>query len=575
MTVYYDPLVCCPRVLWSKTVFPRVFWSFKFWLCLLGHVALVVLLRMGYVQASASGFIPLELAMPLLGVCALTSAQLYHDCRAWHQAVTKACADVGSETRRFAQELQAVFGTVDEAVASRFAAGKYALAAVYVFFFSLTGGSVNKRGWSELRAKGLLDDREVQFMEGQYGGDRLALLHVWAMWAVQEAASSPIARAKLGSEALAGGVARLAEALRRASDAAREAAGCAAVPVPYHQFQLHDYVTLVSMLVLGAMAAARTASGEYVASVLYLAVLLAVVGLREAAAALSDPLRQGRLGTGFPVAATVNATADAVAHLLIGAVPASFDPSHGWSDSGRMLLSQNHIERRTPAAAFGTDGANPCHWPAVKAQVNGDMAPPPLLDSGCCHLDVDALPRRGAVKSGLQVARRPRQEGLGSLLARVQVETDSKASKRCQSERPPTGSTGEPSEASFESHVLPPGSAASFDSLKLPPSSGQSYSNPFSAKVSDAWSIDHTQEQTVGSNIAVFSYPGIMCGASKGHRGSPRPDLDEQILVTGLVPGTWATPMAMDLRGRERAHSSVSPDDLVLSTCPSGDSHPV
>lgn len=565
MTIYYDPLVFFPRVLWSKTIYPRVFLSFEFWLCAIAHVLLTVFLRLGYLpHLSADGdprpLVPLELVAPLVGLCGLTTAQLLRDCRTWNEAFTAACARVGEQTRRFTQELQATFGLVDEVLPVRFAAGKYSLAAVYVFFFSLTGGAVTARGWSELRAKGLLDDREVHFMAKQYGGDRLALLHVWAMWAVQEAAASPASRGRMSPEAIAGGLMRLSDALRGASNAAREAASRAALPVPYHQFQLHDSLMVVSMLFLGAVAAPRAAVGEYMASACYLVVLLAAIALREAAASLSDPFRRGRLGHSFPVAATVNATADAVAQMLICSSPAAFDPCPAWWDPSSALLSQNQIERRTPAAAFGIDGANPCHWPATQAPVAGDQAPPPLLDSGCCHLDLDALPQVSAVKrrgNPLQVTRRPRQAGLGSLLARVQLAAESKGKacgvggKGCHL---PSPSTEEPSEASCES--APP--ATTFGSGTADNTSEVNDWDVLAEKVAAL-----PREHSLASSFASFCYPGAI-GASKAHRG-PRSgsDLRPSVGDGVIVAGTWAEPADQPPR---RGGTSVSPEDLVLST---------
>lgn len=559
--MYYDPLAILPRVRWMRTIYPRVLVSLDLWLCVAGHAGLAALLRFGYLEQFCCAdedivpLVPLELALPLAGLCGLTLARLLNDCRRWHEAFTTACARVGEQTRRFAQELQATFGLVDEVLLLRFAGGKYALAAVYVFYFSLTGGSVTARGWSELRAKGLLDDREVQFMVSQYGGDRLALLHVWAMWAVQEAAINPSSQARLGPEVVAGGLSRCAEALRGASDAAREAAGRAAVPVPYHQFQLTDAVLLVSMLVLGAVAAPRAAVGDYTGSVVYLALLVGMIGLREAAASLSDPLRKDRLGQSFPVAATVNATSDAVAQLLIGSTPAAFNPCPMWWEPSSALLSQNHIERRTPEAAFGTDGANPCNWKEVKAPLPGDQAPPPLLDSGCCHLDVGSLPSEGQ-RDGKMMKfdkRSARQEGLGLLLARVQVMADSKtcSSGGKSGQQGANLSTGEPSEASYET-------GAAGDTNK-------SSVHDWEALAGKVASLPH-EHSLASSFVSNFiSFPGVI-GASKAHPSIPRKTVEDGIVVTG----TWADP-AVQPTVQSRGTASVSPEDLILKTAPMGD----
>lgn len=453
MPIYYDARAVLPRLFWVETVFPRVIRSLVFWFCLATHACLVTLLRVEHLQPleeESRVLVPVELGILLFLLAILTTVVHMADCHRWHQALSAASSQVGEHTRVFVQELQATFGRTNEVVTLRFAAAKYALAAVYVYFFAATSGAVTNRCWGELRAKGLLDDREVQFMEGHYSGDRIALLHVWAMWAAQEAAMFPAVRARASSEALAGSLSRLSTALHAAAKAAREAASCMAEPVPYHRFQLHETLTLASLLVIAAVAATPTAASSPAASVVYLVILLMMLGLREAAALSAEPFRPGG---GFPVAATVNNTADAVVQLLIASTPAAFDPTQGWWDPGQAVFSQGQIERRTPEAVFGNLKANPCHWREVKPPVMGDQAPPPLLDVGCCHLDADELPSVSYRKTdrAYQLARRPRQDGVGVLLNRLQAAlptSDPRGSKVTKSGE--SRSTGTPSEVTSE-----------------------------------------------------------------------------------------------------------------------------
>lgn len=395
MPTFYDPQAVWGHFQWSRSVFPKVALSLEFWICLGAHAALVVLLRIEHIHLPESGeFVPLELIAPLLALVGITTVLLLRDCQRWHDALLDASVHVGHETRGFVQELQSLFGRIDEALPFRFAAAKYSLAAVYVFFFAMTNGTVTNRGWGELRAKGLLDDHEVYFLEGEYTGDRVALLHIWASWAASEAAELPSTKSQLGAEALASGLSRLSEALRRVSTACKQASSTASIPVSYQLFQLHDTLLVVTMLFLAALAAPASASGVYAASGAYFAVLVALFGLRHSAAAMTDPLRcsSGRFRGDLPVASVVNATADAIVQLLLGATPTAFDPRPAWRDVSHTLLSLSQIERRTPAAAFAGGGANPCRWREVKAPLLGVLSPPPLLDVGCCHLDADSLP---------------------------------------------------------------------------------------------------------------------------------------------------------------------------------------
>lgn len=431
MAVFYDPSAVLRRVKWSRTILPRVLVSPELWICLAAHAALVVVLRLNLFQLAESGvLVPPELALPCLGLTALSSTLLMRDCQRWHSALVRSCTKVGEETRRFVQVLQASFGRFDEVLPLRFVAAKYSLAAVYVFFFSVTNGGLTARGWGELRAKGLLDEREVQFLEGQYSGDRIALLHVWAVWACQEAAENGKVRARLGSEAASSSLVQLQAALRGAAEAAQEAASCVASPVPYHQFQIHDMLLVASLLLLGGLAAPLSLTTFYLASVLYVVLLIGLFAMRHMAATLSDPLRGGHGGcrSSLPVADVVNTTADAIAQLLLAASPASFDPRPAWSEGAAALLSLGQMERRTPPAAFAGGGASPLRWRDVKVGSPGEQLPPPLLDVGCCHLGVEDLPSEPGMtlrSASTQPAKRARQDGTAEMLRRIEARLSS------------------------------------------------------------------------------------------------------------------------------------------------------
>eukprot|EP00930_Biecheleria_cincta_P027552 TRINITY_DN19332_c0_g1_i1.p1 TRINITY_DN19332_c0_g1~~TRINITY_DN19332_c0_g1_i1.p1 ORF type:complete len:610 (+),score=81.26 TRINITY_DN19332_c0_g1_i1:25-1830(+) len=396
MPAYYEPQSCFPRISWSRTVYPQMFLSIEFWLCIAAHGALVTCLLLEYIPFPEDdrGFVPLELVGILLGLLGLSSAMLLRDCQRWHESLTRACAHVSEESLMSVQEIQALLGRIDLALPYRFASAKYILAALYVFFFTMTNGAISARGWGELKAKGLLNDKEVEFLESQYSGDRMAILHVWASWAAQEACELASAREKIGSEMLASGLARISTTLRNIAEAARAACSAAVSPVPYQQFQLHDFLVLVAMLALGAVAAVPAAKLCYAASGVYLLVLVGTFGLRHLAASFSDPLRSssGRMRGTFPVAHVVNTTADAIAQLLLASTTAAFDPRSSWREVNHAMFSLSQIERRTPQAAFSGGGANPCRWREAKKSTKDDFPAPPLLDAGCCHFDMESLP---------------------------------------------------------------------------------------------------------------------------------------------------------------------------------------
>lgn len=523
--------------------------------------------------------VPSELVGALLAVAILSSYMLVRESQYRYQEMIQACVHIGEETRQFVQELQASFGCMEETLPLRFVASKYALAAVYIFFFTIKAGTITARGWNELRAKGLLDDREVLFLEGEYSGDRMALLHVWAMWAVQEAASVPGACARGCPEVASQSIARLSATLQRVTSAAHNVTDHVAMPSPYQLCQLHESLILICMLVISVATASVSARTHYVASVAFLSILVAVLGIRQAAASLSNPLGQDSIN-GFPVASMINATSDAVAQLLLGSTPSVFDPSLTWWDTARAVPSQGHIERRTPATALPKGGANPCLWPTSKTDfaVMNDEAPPPLTDIGCCHVDTEALPWADKKPRGstYRVARQPRKDRTEALLSRLQLAMDSKCKPPESKGNGGSGtstSTADPSDTgsnpgckldlSRPYAFRAGGKAVSSVEHRRASSCNSPYAYKCS-EVDDDWASvaermsKLPREQSLASKPVCISYPGAV-GAVKTYAvtGCPCNEL--------VIAGTWADPAEPS---RVRGGASVSPDDLVLTTTP-------
>eukprot|EP00927_Polykrikos_kofoidii_P048991 TRINITY_DN43143_c0_g1_i1.p1 TRINITY_DN43143_c0_g1~~TRINITY_DN43143_c0_g1_i1.p1 ORF type:complete len:650 (+),score=84.90 TRINITY_DN43143_c0_g1_i1:68-2017(+) len=566
MVVYYVPQTGRFRPKWSKTVLPGVVKTPDLWLCVAAHGVLVALVRFGHLEIrNDREIVPFEIVGPILLITILGLMKLVDDTQRRHEVMVRACARVGEETRIFAQDLMATFGRIDEALFLRFVAAKYALASMYVFFFAISGGAVPGRCWAEIRAKGLLDDKEVQFLEGQYNGDRMALLHVWTIWAVNEVAALPTVRTRLGSEALACGMSRLHCGLERIAAAAREVAAHVAVPLPYHHVQFLDMLVLVAMLLMGAVAAPYALTTFYIATGAYLILVVAVLALREVATSLSDPLLKCS-PYGFPVAAAVNVTTDSVAQLLIGSSPSVFNPCPSWWDAGRALFSQGQIERRTPQSVFPASGANAYCWKEVKASVAGDQAPPPLIDVGCCHLDADALPPRceSMKRAGhaYQIAKRPRQEGVGVLLSRLQADLDAKG--KLPAHLSGVGSSPEdystnPSETSWEGALW-----KRDQSQNVTPALAQE----------DEWDAVTERTSALPLEHSLASTPAI--SASKARTTNPETlgqtkqlanialtrDVEPKEEV--VVAGKWAKPA--DLQRCRGGGASVSPEGLILYT---------
>lgn len=430
MAVYYDPHHSLWRRLpWSNSVLPRVVTSFEFWLCIIIHGFLFAAVRFGLIDLAEDARVPLEVAGPLLALAIMTSVVHVAQCARRHEQIMRACAQVEEETLFFVQEIQASLGRVPDVLPLRFVASKYSLAATYAFFFTITGGTVTSRGWSEIRAKGLLDDDEVRFLDHSYHGDCMALLHIWAMWAAEEAVADAASRQMLGEEVLACGLARMANALRSARAAARDVAGKLAVPVPYLQVQLHDSMLMLALVVWASLSAMPAVAG-YGASAAYAILLLLILGIREIAAIYMDPL--GSNPYSFPVASAVNTVTDVAAQLLVASTSPTFNPSASWRSASTAVMTQAQLERRTPPHMFSGATSNPAAWPALKSPIDGDQVPPPLAGVGCCHLDTEALPQRSTMRKGhgFQVARRPTQDVLGEMLQCIRAEASAFEEKK-------------------------------------------------------------------------------------------------------------------------------------------------
>lgn len=550
---HYDPHIAYCRIAgWSRTVYPSVLFRLDFWLCAAAHGALVALLRLDMlhlpneVDGDGSGvavLVPVELAAPLLALALLvTSVHAFESCRR-HEEATTELAQVGEEVCNFVQELQATFGRIGEALPLRFAAAKYALASVYVFFFVITTGTVPYQGWSEIKAKGLLDEAEAQFMEMRYSGDRMALLHVWAMWAAHEAAS--VARASADSAsgqfppaASAGGLDRMARALRATQVRAKRYAGRIAMPTPYHMVQFTDSLVLLVLLVWAAVAAPLASISYYVASAAYAVLLVALLGLREAAGWLDDPLCAEASST-FPVADAVNATADVVSQLLIASPSCAFNPCSAWREIGHALFTQGQVERRTPPAVFPQKGTGPRRWPPRKAADFGEKLPAPLVDVGCCHVDVKGLPKGLSGPSGRPAAQRSAAEHLARLWP-ASGNANSEALSPATSGAVPTP---------YEQCL--PGSFAD-GGLRTPvagalfPSSVSNSSSKDTAKLSEAVS---NESSIVGSVSGAAPYIGAGGVSKKIHGNSRRVGIGGSMTSSSGTPGGHSTAGTVGITG--------------------------
>lgn len=414
MTLHYDPRAWASWPFRRGSAYCSLLSRPELWVCLSVHVTVVILERYEYIELPEDRTVSWEIVLPLLGVALLCSLALGFECRQRHEAVFDGCARVGEETQVFVQELQVALGRLDEAIPYRFIAAKYALAALYIFFFTITGGTVTGRGWGELHAKGLLDEREIRFVEGQFKGNKIALLHTWALWAANEASC-----VSHGAFVAAGSPnPRLADAMQRAASAARGVADRIAAPIPHHHFQLHDFVMLSSMLCLGVVSAPMARASGYISSFAYVVALVGAFGLRELAGSLADPLFGENA---FPAAVACNATADAVVQLLLGTTPAVFNPCASWATESRAIFTQSQVERRANSASFSRQGGNPCRWPEARSQFESNPAFSPLLDVGCCHLDMNALQGvRRRAKSAYRVSKhQPGQDSAEKALAKV------------------------------------------------------------------------------------------------------------------------------------------------------------
>jgi len=543
----------------STTLYPTIFLSLELWICFFAHGAVVALVHLEYIEFPDAQ-VPLELVGALIAVAILSSYMLFWESQCQFQEVIQACSHVGEETRRFVQELQSNFGRVEEGLTLRFAAAEYALAALYIFFFTITAGSITPRCWSEIRAKGLLDDREVRFLQDEYAGDRMALLHIWSMWAVQEAASLPGTCAGMSPEIAIQSIARMSAVLQRVAAAASIVTDHVAMPSPFQLHQLHESLILICMIVVGVAAAPASATTHHVATVAFVVILVAVLGIRQAAASLSNPLGNDNLSC-FPIASMLNATSDTIVHLLIGSTPSVFNPSSTWWDATQAVLSQGQIERRIPATSFPTGGANLCHWQSFKAECRASSAAAssPLADIGCCHVDAEDLPRAGTRQRGMtcQEARKPQKDNIEALLSRLQLAMDlkGKPSKHTGHGGSQT-STADLSEIESDSFRLDQRSALSKEN------SGVSYSNSpcpdNNSEASDDWGRIAQEISTLPRERSLESSTACISKALA---------VTEFACDEFVVTGQWA---GRAEQSRKQGVSSVSPNDLVQSTSPSG-----
>lgn len=192
----------------------------------------------------------------------------------------------------------------------RLAASRYMLAAIYLFYMGITGGSPSGEEWSEVERKGLLSRTERDMLQDYPDGRVTMILTGWAMQVMEEALLWDCFHRPRAPHS-----AHLYNRLDKQVNIF--VTNCHHIhyllmnPIPYPYFHILNYVMVMNFLM---MALAMATFGNLFSLVAYGFGIMVYMGLREVSIALADPFGQDDVD--FQITSFMDYTFDHVVGLL-------------------------------------------------------------------------------------------------------------------------------------------------------------------------------------------------------------------------------------------------------------------
>lgn len=329
MVIYYDPqrpaILFCLK--FKGTACAIVYGRPEFWLYQLFHAVGLLFLKMGTYKVRNFEWESVAIVQFLLtffvlfysNQCMVRYLTLYHNCMTAFHRVVLFVMELVIAMPIYARNIQAgtpagrrALRDFAEAQRCRRAATRYAVAAVYLFFMNVTGGTAPGAEWSECTRKGLLTFGEAQMLQ-DYPGPTFQCLLVLTSWALQTVhtglALDVFWQPRCDSHNHSHD--RMTQHLREMVCACNKVAHIIALPIPFPYYHLVNVILVLNFLVLGM----GLATLEVYASIfVYFAAVLIFMSIREVSVQLSDPF--GLDEVDFPIAKFLDYVFDAAVSLL-------------------------------------------------------------------------------------------------------------------------------------------------------------------------------------------------------------------------------------------------------------------
>lgn len=319
MTIYYDaqqgPVFAALH--YRHTVF-GIIKSWEYWVFVSLHVVLIMTMKWYWTELinfrwEAAGV--MQIFMMFMLIFYNTS------CYERYQNYYSACTSVLRHAVLFTSELCTTM-PFEDAEQHRVTATRYILAAVYLFYMSVTG-NLDEDSWDEVKRKGLLQPSEMKILQ-DYPARTSVLLVSWAMQVCcvalhQECFWQPRSchighiHNRLNAHALG-----MLTSCNRISN-------LLANPIPYPYYQLMNFILLFNFLVI-AFGLATVKS--WFTTVPFMFAVVAYMGLREVSIDLSEPFDDRE--------------ADLPVHLFLDHV---FDHSVGLLEAFSHPMAYERIEK--------------------------------------------------------------------------------------------------------------------------------------------------------------------------------------------------------------------------------------
>jgi len=295
----------------TQTVFGLVIKRLEFWVYLALHVVFMTMFYLGGWDTGDLGALQWEAVNATMMFMVFLLTFFNGVCYERYLLLYDHCMEVLDHTTFFVQEIVVSLSPASVEL-HRIRAVKYIIAMLHIFFVGATGRMKSKADWKQLVDRGLLTMLEAEQLQ-HYPSQSVETVLVLATWAMQivDKALQDDAFWHARSQRIAHTHNRLQWHITGVLDGIHKIGDMLALPIPYPYYHAINVVLLFNMMMLCIITASfRT----YQTVFPFVISLFFFLGLREVAAALSDPFNSE--GSSLPISSFLEYAFDTSVCLL-------------------------------------------------------------------------------------------------------------------------------------------------------------------------------------------------------------------------------------------------------------------